>query len=467
VLVAMPRFNHAGAAPHFPRAARHRTPAAASAAIVPAAASAAIVPNSPAANDDAATLRPSALSVSVSAVVDSSVSATTAHSRPYTTPASMDTLTNPALELQIARLQAELQSLRASVSAIPASSSDTHRAETFTPMTAIATPPTSVNTVPIPETFLNPTTVPADQQNALQVEPLPAHNPSTARCSIPVYDGSVHWNTFLVQFEDLAALLNWTTKENLVHFISSLRGKALTEYHSLPAATRRNFSALSAALATRLGTQPHNRLIAQSELKARRQGPNESITDSADDVRRLAILAYGDDDRQSTVFAREVFGKGIYDAEVRFHVAINPNSSLQDALLTAVQVTNARDTSTSRRAPFVPSRSTNCTEETSLRDTVSQAIQETLRNTLNAPSFAIAPTLSAKRSSQGAFRNPRLLDQTHPLEERPRNRNRQQHPSSDGTRKRYNCNHPGHFFKKCPHPRAQDSRKTRTTLPAS
>jgi len=158
------------------------------------------------------------------------VSATTAHSRPYTTPAPMDTLTNPALELQIARLQAELQSLRASVSAITASSSDTHRAESFTPTTAIATPPTSVNTVPIPETFLTPTTVPADQQNTLQVQPLPAHNPSTARCPIPVYDGSVHWNAFLVQFEDLAAL-NWTPQENLVHFISSLRGKALTDYH--------------------------------------------------------------------------------------------------------------------------------------------------------------------------------------------------------------------------------------------
>jgi len=170
----------------------------------------------------------------------------------------MDTLTNSALELQIARLQAELQSLRASVSAIPASSSDTHRAERFTPTTAIATSPTSVNTVPIPETFLTPTTVSADKQNALQVQPLPAHNPSTARCPISVYDGSVHWHTFLVQFQDLAALLNWTSQENLVHFISSLRGKALTEYHSLPAATRRNFSALSAALTTRLGTQPHN-----------------------------------------------------------------------------------------------------------------------------------------------------------------------------------------------------------------
>ena len=153
----------------------------------------------------------------------------------------------------------------------------------------------------------------------------------------PKYDGKSIWESFRAQFEIVAKLNDWTSAEMAAFLATSLEGSAANVIASMETSKRRDY-ALVDALETRFGKAVHKELN-RVKLRSIRRLKGESLADVADEVERLARLAYNDTPATTQdTHAKEQFVDAITDDDLRVRMLQTRPVTLQDALRSALEL---------------------------------------------------------------------------------------------------------------------------------
>jgi len=171
------------------------------------------------------------------------------------------------------------------------------------------------------------------------------------------FDGSpsADWTAWQLHFEQVAQANNWTPAEQTTFVPLYLTGAAQLFYQSLAQATRAGaIAGLLQALANRFAPAA-NVDLHRAELQARYQGPDESLSNYCEAIRRLSRLAYPTlPGNVQDVLAKDRFLAGLHSKEIRLEVRRAAPATLNDALthsLQAFAIFATERTATSDAAP--------------------------------------------------------------------------------------------------------------------
>ena len=152
------------------------------------------------------------------------------------------------------------------------------------------------------------------------------------------YDGNSPWDAYKLQFEMLAEVNKWIDDEKATFLAISLRGPALTVLTNLPPERRHSYAGLVAALDKRFGTA-HQTELNRMKLRCRTRKREESLQELAEDVERLAHLAYPEAaDDMLEVLVKDHFLDAQQDEDVRLRIRQNLPVSLSQALEQALEL---------------------------------------------------------------------------------------------------------------------------------
>ena len=105
------------------------------------------------------------------------------------------------------------------------------------------------------------------------------------------FDGKEPVNSFWAHFEVCANFNGWSEEEKISWFQWSLKGRAQQMLWDLPSDQAMSYADLSRRLKQRFGSENQCEVY-KLELRNRRRGPRENLSDLMQDVRRLMVLAY-------------------------------------------------------------------------------------------------------------------------------------------------------------------------------
>ena len=135
------------------------------------------------------------------------------------------------------------------------------------------------------------------------------------------FDGRLSWEAYITQFQIVAEINQWEDAEKAAFLATSLRGQALTVLSNLPPESRKNFQSLLTALESRFGNKRQSELH-RMKLRNRIRRRDETLPEVAEDIERLARLAYPDApvDVLETL-TKDQFIDALIDEELRLRVA--------------------------------------------------------------------------------------------------------------------------------------------------
>ena len=146
------------------------------------------------------------------------------------------------------------------------------------------------------------------------------------------FNGEAYSGTFLMQFYNCADHNLWDKLEKLQYLRWSLTGSAA---QMLWGTEGISFDQLVARLRSRFGSQEME-LKYEAELQCRRRHKGEDLTELAQDIRRLMILAYSDDrSPMSQRLAKEHFITAIDDPELELKLREKEPQTLVAAVMYA------------------------------------------------------------------------------------------------------------------------------------
>ena len=152
------------------------------------------------------------------------------------------------------------------------------------------------------------------------------------------YDGKNAWDAYHTQFELLAGVNRWSNTEKATYLAVSLRGPAATVLTNLPPEQRCDYRALTAALESRFGSM-HQTELNRTKLKARVRQRDEGLPELAEDVERLARLAYSDAPASMIeVLAKDQFVDSLPEEDMRLRIRQSRPKTLREALETALEL---------------------------------------------------------------------------------------------------------------------------------
>jgi len=108
------------------------------------------------------------------------------------------------------------------------------------------------------------------------------------------YDGKEPVNSYLAHFRVCAEFNKWSEDEKRSWLQWSLKDRARQALWDEPNCTTMSFIELEKALRSRFGSE-HQREVHKMELENRRRRPHESLSDLMQDIRRLMVLGYGNE----------------------------------------------------------------------------------------------------------------------------------------------------------------------------
>ena len=167
-----------------------------------------------------------------------------------------------------------------------------------------------------------------------------ADTPSKERTAImrpATYDGSGSWSDYKAHFDACSELNRWTEKEKGLYLAVSLRGQAQGVFGNLSKHCN-DYTELVIALQERF--QPPNQTeLYRVQLRERKQRASETLSELAQDIRRLTNLAYptAPADVRETL-AKEQFLDSLHSVELRIRTKQARPSSLNDAVRHAVEM---------------------------------------------------------------------------------------------------------------------------------
>jgi hypothetical protein len=152
------------------------------------------------------------------------------------------------------------------------------------------------------------------------------------------FDGRTPWEAYHTQFEIVADINNWNNDEKAAFSATSLKGQALTVLSNLPPEGRSHYESFVTALESRFGNRRQTELN-RMKLRSRSRRRDETLPELAEDIERLARLAYPE--ASTTVLetlTKDQFIDALPDDEIRLRVAQSRPTSLQEALGVALEL---------------------------------------------------------------------------------------------------------------------------------
>ena len=213
----------------------------------------------------------------------------------------------------------------------------------------------------------------------------------------PPFDGRSPWDAYKLQFEMLATVNHWSDAEKATYLAVSLRGSALTVLTKISPDRRGEYATLIAALDKRYGSA-HQTDLNRAKLKGRIRKREESLPELAEDVERLARLAYPDASAEMLeVLAKDQFIDALTDEDFRLRIRQNKPETLRNALeqaleLESIQLANRQRTKTVREVQL----ESGCTLPVN-RAGLDEGSLQTLQSILDA----VHQCSSTRRSSGG------------------------------------------------------------------
>ena len=260
------------------------------------------------------------------------------------------------------------------------------------------------------------------------------------------FDGSVPWVSYKSQFEAIAAVHGWKDSDRVGELVACLKGPALEVFTHLPSADQLQYERLVAALEQRFG-QTNQSLWFRSQFRRRTRNPGESLPALAQDLERLASLAYPNAVQSlKDSLATEQFLDGLADVELQIAARQSRPANLQEALASAIEIEAIRKSAeigtagesgfTARQVHTAQSQAqpTNSDQQVCSTNELLQAILHRI-SVLEA---SVASPASSNRGRQFTGRR-----QTWNTSDRP----------VQGAC--WHCGQTGHFRRVCPQRRAQ------------
>ncbi|GBM71113.1 hypothetical protein AVEN_83508-1 [Araneus ventricosus] len=107
------------------------------------------------------------------------------------------------------------------------------------------------------------------------------------------FDGLTLWTVFKTQFDVVSSTNRWTDFLKASQLVASLRGSAVEVLQGIPADKLTDLTTIEKAMESRFGDN-HLTQFYRTELKTRRQKPQEGLQVLAAYVERLMSLAYAE-----------------------------------------------------------------------------------------------------------------------------------------------------------------------------
>ncbi|XP_055885376.1 uncharacterized protein LOC129926281 [Biomphalaria glabrata] len=160
----------------------------------------------------------------------------------------------------------------------------------------------------------------------------------------PVFDGSVSWSVYKLQFDAAAKVNQWNSdEEKATALILSLRGKASELLQSIP--NPQDYAALVKTMELRYGDEYLSELY-RVKLKTRRQQSNETLRELEADIARLAHLAYPTATQDLLeIIITDAFADALRDPELKKAIRVSGKHKASEALVYALLYQAAKDES--------------------------------------------------------------------------------------------------------------------------
>ncbi|XP_055877101.1 uncharacterized protein LOC129924657 [Biomphalaria glabrata] len=160
----------------------------------------------------------------------------------------------------------------------------------------------------------------------------------------PVFDGSVSWSVYKLQFDAAAKVNQWNSdEEKATALILSLRGKASELLQSIP--NPQDYAALVKTMELRYGDEYLPELY-RVKLKTRRQQSNETLRELEADIARLAHLAYPTATQDLLeIIITDAFADALRDPELKKAIRVSGKHKTSEALVYALLYQAAKDES--------------------------------------------------------------------------------------------------------------------------
>ncbi|UYV73203.1 K02A2.6-like [Cordylochernes scorpioides] len=154
---------------------------------------------------------------------------------------------------------------------------------------------------------------------------------------VPTFDGQSSWTSFKTQFDVVAQANGWNVRDKASFLAAALRGPAVDVLQMIPEQLRLDFNSLIDTLDSRYGEE-HYQQLHVVKFKNRLQEKKESLQDLANDIRRLARLAFPTCPSETQDFmAQQQFIDAIGDPETQKFARLSSATTLQETLVQAMK----------------------------------------------------------------------------------------------------------------------------------
>ena len=253
----------------------------------------------------------------------------------------------------------------------------------------------------------------------------------------PLYDGRSTWEAYRTQLEMLARVNGWNETEKATYLAVSLKGPALTVLSNIPRDNLYNYSSLITALEARFGCA-HQAELHRIKLKNRTRKREESLAELAEEMERLARLAYPEAPPEMLeLLAKDQFIDALADGDMRLRMRQSRPKSLREALQTALELEAFQLASQQRAKPVRSVLVEDREEKTAVNsvkqvscDDIKQCLQECLEDCFHGKE-----SQGRQRRSAGGPQTKRRVIKGNC----------------------WSCGKPGHMQQDCPEPEKQPS----------
>lgn len=156
------------------------------------------------------------------------------------------------------------------------------------------------------------------------------------------FDGTSDLSEYLIQFNIISELNGWSNQIKALYLASSLTGSARSLLGELTEIQKRDFESLVEVMRKRYGTR-HKAEIFRSNLKSVIRQPGQSITELAQQIKKLTRQAYPDASSDLTeILALDAFVDSLDNSEIRLRLRECCPTTIAEAETIAVRLETHR-----------------------------------------------------------------------------------------------------------------------------
>ncbi|CAC5380863.1 unnamed protein product [Mytilus coruscus] len=184
---------------------------------------------------------------------------------------------------------------------------------------------------PITESSLLPMQHPSGPQY-INTSEVPRFNDNGCRTRVPFYNGKDPWNAYVMLFELIAEMNNWTPLTKAIELVTALKDEAMVYASFLTTETKRSFSALCAAMSNRFGDHGYPETYRQ-ELHTLRKQNRETIQEYVSSVEMLVRKSFPTIETAThSTLSIEYLLRGLPDQSIAIELLTKRITSITEAI---------------------------------------------------------------------------------------------------------------------------------------